>query len=477
MKRLCILTTISFLSISLWAADQAILMGQLNEVDLEEVYLETIATVALDEPEKTAIKVNPDRSFKVTLALPPSQQFKLKIGALTLPLFLEAGDSLLISLETANEQLAVKFAGRGSANNTFLFQYTIFEKKLDYGELETALQGKDASAYWEAVQKINKVKQGYFEQYVERSRKPLSDSFKALIDHQIKYKLVDELLTFWVYYRAMIGLKMVDLPSHYANYLKNIKLTDDEAIHSSSYQSALLNWITLKNKGAYGQFVEDELKRAADRYKIAGEELEGASQYFAQYVILRGLLKADHVYAAYEYEDYMKGAAPSFLKDPLSRLYQIKSMKLDGLPMPDLKLVDQQGNTKKLSDFKGKIQYICLWKNDGNTDTELSNYFRLFGRKVTQDSLVKFQLIYVAGNEKVWDQVLKKQKRPLPFMNHYRLDLSDELTSSFVLRTDNYGPMFIVVDKKGVVTKDNASMSYELNPNTLIRRMLKADRK
>ena len=231
----------------------------------------------------------------------------------------------------------------------------------------------------------------------------------------------------------------------------------------------------MQNKRTYGQYIEDQLQRYVDRYKIAGDKLEGASRYYTQYAILKELLKTDYVYAALEYEDFMKGAAPSFLKDPLSRLYQIKSMKLSGLPMPDLKLIDQQGNAKKLSDFKGHIQYLCLWKNDGNTDTELSNYFRSFGKKVTEDSRVKFQLIYSASNEKIWNQVLKKQKRPQAFMNHYRLDLSDELTSNFVLRTDDYGPLFILLDKKGIVTKDNAGTNYEFKPNTVIRRMLKAD--
>lgn len=475
MKRLFLLGIVSLCVFILKAKDRVVLIGQLNEIAIKEVVLETKSASAVDEPERNTIEIKEDRTFKLTLSLPPSQQFELKIGVLNLPLYLEAGDSLIVSLVNVNDQLVVKYDGKGSTNNTFLFQYSMFEKKLAYGDLESALQGKDGQAYWDAVQKLNQIKQGYFEQYVERSKKPLSDGFRSFMDNQISYKQVDWLLTFYNHYRSVIKLKVVELPAEYTSYLEELTLADDEAITSTSYQSALLSWINFKNTASYGSFIEDELKKFADRYKIAGDELNGASEHYTKYAILKGLLKADFVYAAFEYEDFLKSAAPQFLKDPLIRIHQIKSMKLEGLPMPDIKLLDQAGTSTSLSDFKGQIQYLCLWKNDESTEKDLSTYFRLFGKKITQDSSVKFQLIYTAKNPNIWKQVLKGQKRTLAFLNHYRLDLSDELTRNFVLRTDDYGPLFILIDKEGVVIKDNAGMSYEYNPNTKIRRLLKAD--
>ncbi|NRB51562.1 MAG: hypothetical protein HRU41_28070 [Saprospiraceae bacterium] len=475
MKRLFLLGIFSLSIFTLNAEDQVVLIGQLNEIIIKEVILQTKSASAVDEPESRTVEIKEDRTFKLNLSLPPSQQFELKIGALNLPLYLEPGDSLIVSLESVNDQLVVKYDGKGSANNTFLFQYSMFEKKLAYGDLEGALQRKDGQAYWDAVEKLNRIKQGYFEQYVERSKKPLSDGFRSFMDNQINYKQADWLLAFYNHYRSVINLKVVELPEEYTAYLEELTLADDEAITSPSYQSALLSWVNFKNTASYGSFIEDELKKFADRYKIAGDELSGASEYYTKYAILKGLLKADFVYAAYEYEDFMKSTAPQFLKEPLIRIHQIKSMKLEGLPMPDIKLLDEEGTSKRLSDFQGQIQYLCLWKNDESTEKDLSTYFRLFGKKVTQDSLVKFQLIYTAKNPNIWKQVLKGQKRTLDFFNHYRLDLSDELTRNFVLRTDDYGPLFILVDKEGMVAKDNAGMSYEYNPNSKIRRLLKAD--
>ncbi|MBX2871466.1 MAG: hypothetical protein KTR30_05185 [Saprospiraceae bacterium] len=475
MKRLFLLWVVCLVAFTGKAKDQVVLIGHLNEIAVKEVVLKTIGASAVDEPESKVIQVSEDRTFKLNLLLPPSQQFELKIGVLNLPLYLEPGDSLVVSLENINDQLVVKYKGEGSPNNTFLFQYSMFEKKLAYGDLESALQRKDAQAYWDAVQKLNRMKQGYFEQYVERIKMPLSDGFRSFMDNQINYKLVDWLLAFYNHYRPMINLKVVEMPAEYTSYLEELALADDEAITSPNYQSALLNWINFKNTGTYGRFIEDQLKKFADRYKIAGDELSGVSEYYIKYAILKELLKADYVYAAYEYEDFLKSAAPQFLKDPLIRIHQVKSMKLDGLPMPDLKLLDEQGNSKTLSEFKGQIQYLCLWKNDESTEKELSTYFRLFGKKVTQDSLVKFQLIFTAKNPSIWKQVLKGQKKELDFFNHYRLDLSDELTRNFVLRTDDYGPLFILVDKEGAVVNDNASMTYDFNPNTKIRKLLKSD--
>lgn len=475
MKRLFLLGLFSLLVWMIRANDEVVLIGHLNEIAIKDVVLESKAASAVDDPERSVIQVGEDRTFKLKLPLPPSQQFDLKIGALSLPLYLEPGDSLVVSLENIDDRLAVKYEGKGSANNTFFFQYTLFEKKLAFGDLERALQRKDGKAYWDAVQKLSAMKQGFFEQYVERSKKPLSDGFRRFMDNQISYKKADWLLVFYNQYRSLIELKLVKMPAEYSSYLTGLSLAHDEAITSSSYQRALLSWVNYKNTSSYGAFIEDKLQQFADQYKLAGEHLSGISEHYTKYAILKELLKADFVFAAYEYEDFLKSTAPQFLKDSLIQIHKIKSMKLDGLPMPDLKLLDQTGNRASLSDFKGHIQYLCLWKNDENTEKELGDYFRLFGKKIREDSLVRFQLIYTAKNPNVWLQVLKKQKRNLDFFNHYMLDITDELTRNFVLRTDEYGPLFILVDKEGKVVNDNAGMSYDFNPNTKIRRLLKAD--
>ena len=197
MKRLFLLGIFSLSIFTLNAEDQVVLIGQLNEIIIKEVILQTKSASAVDEPESRTVEIKEDRTFKLNLSLPPSQQFELKIGALNLPLYLEPGDSLIVSLESVNDQLVVKYDGKGSANNTFLFQYSMFEKKLAYGDLEGALQRKDGQAYWDAVEKLNRIKQGYFEQYVERSKKPLSDGFRSFMDNQINYKQADWLLAFY----------------------------------------------------------------------------------------------------------------------------------------------------------------------------------------------------------------------------------------------------------------------------------------
>ncbi len=477
MKKLLLALSLILSYSCLLADQQATLSGSIGDIDLKEIRLEAISTVAIDQAKESSIPIGPNGVFYVTLDIPPSQQFKLHIGSLTLPLYLEPADSLNISLLPENLQLKVKFSGEGSTNNTFFFQYNLFEQKMGYGELETALQQKDATAYWDAAHKLNEVKQKYFDQYVEKSKKELSPNFFLFIQNQIQYQLVDQLLTFYTYYQSMIDLKVVSIPANYKTYLDEINLNDDTAIQAAHYQLALINLINFKNKGSYGQFIEDQLKELADKYKLAGDALAGTSQYYAQYIILQKLLKSDYVYATFEYEDFLKGGAPKYLKDPISRLFQIKSMTLDGLPMPNLQLLDQNGNITHIGDFKSKITYLCLWKNDNSTAAELSRYFLFFKNKVTQDTTVSINTIFTAKSDKIWKQVLAKQKKELPYLNHYRLDYSDELTRSFVLRTDDYGPLFILIDRMGKVLNGNAGPSYEYNPNAQIRKLLNKEAK
>lgn len=477
MKKLLLILSLCLSYSYLLVSQQATLYGSIGDVSLKEIKLEINTTVAADPPKESIIPIGPNGTFSETLILPPSQQFKLIIGSLILPIYLEPNDSLNITLDTQEAQLKVKFSGKGSANNTFLFQFTLFEQKLGYEKLESALQAKKAQDYWDIAHAMNEVKQKYFDQYVTRSRKELSPNFFIFIQNQIQYQLVDQLISFYTYYQSMIDLELVSIPATYKEYLDQILLNDETAIQSPYYQLASINLINYKNKVAYGDFIEDKLKKLADKYKLAADALNGLSQYYTQYVILGQLLKSDYVYGAFEYEDFLKGSAPQYLKDPIIRLFQIKSMKFDGLPMPNLQLLDQNGSITHIEDMKGKITYLCLWKNDTSTNAELSNYFLFFRKKITEDSTVSINTIFTAKNDKIWQQVLAKQKKKLPYLNHYRLDYSDELTRSFVLRTDDYGPLFILMDRSGKVLNGNASPSYEYNPNTQIRKLLNKEAK
>lgn len=477
MKKLLLILSLCLSYSSLLVSQKATLYGSIGEIDLKEIKLETNITVAADPPKESTIPIGANGTFSKTLTLPPSQQFKLRIGSLTLPIYLEANDSLKIFLDTKESQLKVKFSGKGSANNTFLFQFTLFEQKMGYEELESALQQKKAQDYWDLAHKLNEVKQKYFAQYVKRSKKELSANFFIFVQNQIQYLLVDQLISFYTYYQSMIDLELVSIPAAYKEYLDSVNLDDETAIQSPYYQLASINLINYKNKGKYGEFIEDKLKKLADKYKLAGDALNGLTQHYTQYVILEKLLKSDYVYGAFEYEDFLQNGAPQYLKDPIIRLFQIKSMKFDGLPMPNLQLVDQNGSITHIEDMKGKITYLCLWKNDTNTAAELSRYFLFFRKKITEDSTVSINTIFTAKNDKIWKQVLAKQQKKLPYLNHYRLDYSDELTRSFVLRTDDYGPLFILMDRSGKVLNGNASPSYEYNPNAQIRKLLNKEAK
>ncbi len=477
MKKLLLVLSFSLSYSYLLVSQQATLYGSIGDVDLKEIKLETNTTVAADPPKESTIPIGPNGTFSKTLILPPSQQYKLRIGNLTIPIYLEADDSLNIALDTKEAQLKVKFSGKGSANNTFLFQFTLFQQKLGYEELEAALQEKRAQDYWDTAHRMNEMKQKYFDQYVKRSKKELSPNFFIFVQNQIQYQLVDRLISFYTYYQSMIDIDLVSIPATYKEYLDKISLNDETATQSPYYQLASINLINYKNKGKYGEFIEDKLRKLADKYKLAGDALRGLTQYNTQYIILRQLLKADYVFGSFEYEDFLKSAAPQYLKDPTIRLFQIKSMKFEDLPMPNLQLVDQNGSIAHIEDLKGKISYLCLWKNDTSTDAELSNYFLFFRKKVTEDSTVSINTIFTAKNDKIWKQILAKQKKKLPYINHYRLDYSDELTRSFVLRTDDYGPLFILMDRTGKVLNGNASPSYEYNPNAQIRKLLNKEAK
>lgn len=473
MKKLYFLALL-FLPFSLlFSQEQVALTGSLHDFDIKALFVETVARVSGDETIREEIILDGERNFSLKLDLPTSQQFKLQLGSLILPLFLEPGDSLHLSLEALNDQVVVKYTGPGSVNNTFLSKFATYEQQIGTGALEAALQNKDADEYWTLAHKLNEIKTTFFEQYLEKSKKTLSPTFETFFGNQIKYHLINDLLAFPVFHSTMINLKVFKLPTTYKTFLDEITLADDAALPCVSYQSALINFINYKNNQNYTSEIEDQLKQLADSYKLAGDLYQNATEHYAKYGILKALLKKDYVYAAFEYEDFLKSSAPQDLKDAIIRFFQIKSMKLEGLPMPDIQIVDKVGEAIHVSDLRGKILYLCLWKNDANTDTELTNYLRLFGKKITADPKVHFGFVYANDNDNAWRLVLSRQKRNLPFVTHYKLDFSDNLTKNFALRTDDYGPWFILIDETGNVVRENAYFQFEFNPNTRIRKMLK----
>ena len=83
-----------------------------------------------------------------------------------------------------------------------------------------------------------------------------------------------------------------------------------------------------------------------------------------------------------------------------------------GTYLPEMRFIDEKGQERKLTDFKGKIVYINLWTSScGSSVLQFSYQEQLLKRLKTIhiDSLIQFVNINFEDSKKNWKNILRKQ--------------------------------------------------------------------
>lgn len=142
----------------------------------------------------------------------------------------------------------------------------------------------------------------------------------------------------------------------------------------------------------------------------------------------------------------------------------VMSKLLPGLPAIDLELTDTLGNTKHLSDFKGKVIYVDFWATwCGPCRAESPHFESLAEQFKTEDIL--FIPISIDEEKKLWLDYLKENPKKLVQYHSTDRNLQDGWMVRFI-------PRFILIDKDFNIVNAKASAPSLAETKTTISQLL-----
>lgn len=122
-----------------------------------------------------------------------------------------------------------------------------------------------------------------------------------------------------------------------------------------------------------------------------------------------------------------------------------------GLPSPEFNLLDLEGKSVSLKDFKGKIVYLDIWASwCSPCRAEIPAAKKLEEELKNQN--VVFLYISIDNDEDVWRKIIKEKQ-----MTGIHL-ISKGGFSSEIVQTYNINgvPRYILIDKNGIIVNGNA---------------------
>lgn len=159
------------------------------------------------------------------------------------------------------------------------------------------------------------------------------------------------------------------------------------------------------------------------------------------------------------YKQFIPDCSNVYLKDTLQKYYTAIKRLRPGSFAPGFTLKNDKGQNLSLSDFKGKVVYIDFWGVDcGPCIYDIEKHVPSLHKKYKNKEVV-FINICVDAKESEWKDALAK----------YKLDginlIAEGWTNHPVCKAYNISgiPHYVLVDKTGRISNNNAPRAYELN--------------
>jgi thiol-disulfide isomerase/thioredoxin len=167
-------------------------------------------------------------------------------------------------------------------------------------------------------------------------------------------------------------------------------------------------------------------------------------------------------YVKVDYDKFMKEHQSPKLAAKLKESYEKWDTILPGMDVPDFSFEDIEGNSRKLSDLRGKLIYIDIWATwCGPCIAEHPHWDNL--REEYKDKPVSFLTISVDTKKEVWQKmVTAKNMEGLQW--YAQGDFKSELARHFKVKAI---PRFLLLDQEGKIIDPSAD-----RPSGNIRAML-----
>lgn len=168
-------------------------------------------------------------------------------------------------------------------------------------------------------------------------------------------------------------------------------------------------------------------------------------------VMAKAPVNTDQIFAAYK---RLYAGHERDIPDYVLASYEEAKNNVAGKPAPDFEMEDENGNTVKLSDLKGKVLYIDIWATwCAPCKAEIPNMLTL-SEHYANDANIQLVSISIDQDTERWKNALVKMTKRGNWLQYH---VQGALDSDFCKRYNVVGiPRFLLIDREGKVVSLDA---------------------
>lgn len=422
--------------------DYSTIAGKIENSDFK-----TFELTSLDYEFSQTITLNEDNSFNDTIKNLNKGYYRITLGKKNYKIYLEPSYSLNLNYDASNNENALKFDGKGAAENTFLNSQIAFIKSLKKYSNYKFVGKLDEADFLTKMDSVKKAKRDFL-----NASNNLGDHFKNLEEKNITYGWANQLTNYESMKRYVSKDESFKVSDDFHNYKKSLSQEDDNLISVSSYVSYFKNYILILTQEATAK---DSLKDYSQVY------LNFIADSISNQTLKNNLLYNDAKYSITYVDDfegyykiYNKSSTNKVNNSKIETIYNALKKVAKGNVSP--LFVDYEnyaGGTTSLIDLRGKFVYIDVWATwCGPCIAEIPSLKKI--EKAYHKKNIAFVSLSVDTDKAhdAWRKMIKDEK-----LGGIQLFSDKNWNSKFVTDYMIKGiPRFILIDPKGNIVSANA---------------------
>ncbi|MFK7981659.1 MAG: TlpA family protein disulfide reductase, partial [Saprospiraceae bacterium] len=292
------------------------------------------------------------RDFHFDIPLKSSTTATIKLGKQGIDLYLQPAYNLKIAINGSDLYRDLSFSGKGSDINNYLVTAARLFKHTAV-ELEANIRYAEPNAFKAFLNKVRLDKLQFLRTYLESH---------TLSEEVVKYAHAD--INYWFAFNLMNypyehpifqnQPAPMPLPPNYYDFMDGVVLNNAGALPNKYYIYYLQDHLSY-------QAAKPENK-GKSRFELADKYLRGKPLFFYKAlqhsVNVKRLNNAKAERMAY---DFINNCPYQLYGEFVKLAYHESRGIVKGMDAPDFELVDADGKSVKLSDYKGKVVFLDFW--------------------------------------------------------------------------------------------------------------------
>lgn len=427
------------------------LKGQLIGMGTTNVNMQYDGAAAIvGDSRDLTLHTDKDGCFDTTFILKQPTYYNISRNTL----YLSPGDDLTVRITTNNKEAT--FTGRGAAANEYM-KYRLFPKSGSYIEGGSNLRA-DFAQTKALIDSLATLRRGEL-----AALKGVSNQFKQLEGARITADVLNSYISYITYATWLRGEKKTQeqLTEEIQTFYKNLTAYANP-LYKLLAKDELMDVAVVRS--VMGYIVQPE----NDTFKAWGEgvnlspRISEMYQAAAKVGILRGRTDRNTIDSIQVFADNLTNK--EFAVELQAKIKQAQKLA-KGSPAIDITFADVEGNTHRLSEFKGKILYLDFWATWCGPCKQESPYFEKLSKEYAGKDIV-FIPISTDTNHKAWLNYLNAHAKELKQYNCVDPKLHSEWAIFYI-------PRFVLIGKDFNIVDAYAPRPSEAAAKTLIDSLLK----